>query len=230
MNISLKNMNKFFSIPLIALAFASCAQTEDVRPAMGIVSVVLSKQAEIPELVTRTVDDDLQVDVLDNGGTVLHHYDEGQAQAALNELMLEAGTYTLRAYTANYGHEYSNAERGEAKYYAETTFQVQAGRHIRLGLQVPMTNFAVSFTLPDDIASRFTDIRFTLTHADRSLELSSGETAYFELTPAADLEYTLEMTNADGEMRSQDKYLKADDQKAGTHYTITYAMGQLGLR
>lgn len=223
-------MNKFFSIPLIALAFASCAQTEDVRPAMGTVSVVLSKQAESPELVTRTVDDDLQVDVLDNGGTVLHHYDEGRAQAALNELMLEAGTYTLRAYTANYSYEYSNAERGEAKYYAETTFQVQAGRHIRLGLQVPMTNFAVSFTLPDDIASRFTDIRFTLTHAGRSLELSSGETAYFDLTPAADLEYTLTMTNADGETGSKSAVLSVERQKAGTHYTVTYAMGQLGLR
>lgn len=224
-------MNKFFSIPLIALAFASCAQTEeDVRPAMGTVSVVLSKQAESPELVTRTVDNDLQVDVLDNGGAVLHHYDEGQAQAALNELMLEAGIYTLRAYTANYGSEYSNAERGEAKYYAETTFQVQAGRHIRLGLRVPMTNMAVSFTLPDDIASRFTDIRFTLTRGDRSQELPSGETAYFDLTPAADLEYTLEMTNADGETSSKSAVLPAERQKAGTHYTITYAMGQLGLR
>lgn len=223
-------MNKFFSIPLIAFAFASCAQTEDVRPAMGTVSVVLSKQAESPELITRTVDDDLQVDVLDNGGAVLHHYDEGQAQAALNELMLEAGTYTLRAYTANYGYEYSNAERGEAKYYAETTFQVQAGRHMRLGLQVPMTNFAVSFTLPDDIASRFTGIRFALTRGDRTQELSSGETAYFDLTPAADLTYSLTMTNADGETGSKSAVLPVERQKAGTHYTITYAMGQLGLR
>ena len=223
-------MNKFFSIPLIALAFASCAQTEDVRPAMGTVSVVLSKQAESPELVTRTVDDDLQVDLLDAEGSVLYHYAEGEATAGLNGLTLEAGTYTLHAYTANHDAEYSNAERGAAKYYGETTFQVLPERHIRMGLQVPMTNFAVTFTLPDDITSRFTDIRFTLTRGDRSLELSPGETAYFELTPAADLEYTLEMTNADNESHSQSSALPVERQKAGTHYTVTYAMGQLGLR
>lgn len=218
-------MNKFFSIPLIALAFASCAQTEeDVRPAMGTVSVVLSKQAENPELVTRAVDDDLQVDVLSSDGTVLYHFDEGQATTGLNELMLPAGTYTLRAYTANHDAEYANAERGAAKFYGETTFQVLPERHIRVGLQVPMTNFAVSFSMPDDVASRFTNIRFTVTRGERTQMLVLGETTYFDLDPAADLEYRLEMTNADGETGSQEKYLKVADQRPGTLYTITYNM------
>ena len=223
-------MNKFFSIPLIALAFASCAQTEDVRPAMGTVSVVLSKQAESPELVTRTVDDDLQVDLLDAEGSVLYHYAEGEATAGLNGLTLEAGTYTLHAYTANYDAEYSSAERGEAKYYAETDIHVVAGRQQRVGLQVPMTNMAFTLSLPEGVGERFTNIRFSLTRGDRSRELADGETAYFDLTPSADLEYTLEMTNADGEVRSQEKYLKAAAQRAGTPYTITNEMGRLGLR
>lgn len=224
-------MKKLFSIFLLILTLVSCTQTEDVQPAMGTVSLEsLSKQAENPELVTRTVDDDLQVDVLDNGGAVLHHYDEGQAQDGLNELMLEAGTYTLRAYTANYQTTYSGTERGEAKYYAETAFQVQAGRHIRLGLQVPMTNFAVSFVLPDEAAALFHDIRFTLTQGTRSLEISTGETAYFDPEPDTDLDYELEVTNADEEVCQQSKYLKSADQRPGTHYTITYAMGQLGIR
>lgn len=219
-------MKKILSILFIAMALASCSQTEDVKPAMGSVTVELSKRAASPELVTRAVDDDLQVDVLSSDGTVLYHFDEGEATAALNALMLPAATYTLRAYTANHDAEYSSAERGEAKYYGETTFQVLPERHIRLGLQVPMTNFAVTFSVPDDITSRFTNIRLTLVHGDRTQMLVNGETAYFELTPAADLAYTLEMTNADGEMRSQDKYLKAADQKAGTHYTVTYQMGE----
>lgn len=222
-------MKKILSIILIALTLASCTQTDDVKPAMGTLTVELSKQAPDAEVITRTVDDDLQVDVLDSEGTVLYHYAEGEAQTALNALMLPAGSYTLRAYTANHDAEYSSAERGEAKYYGETTFQVQAGRHIRLGLQVPMTNFAVSFVLPDEAAALFHNIRFTLTQGTRSLEISTGETAYFDPEPDT-VDYELEVTNADEEVCQQSKYLKSADQRPGTHYTITYAMGQLGIR
>lgn len=225
-------MKKILSIFLMILTLVSCTQTEDVRPAMGTVSLEsLSKQAENPELVTRTVDDDLQVDVLDAEGTVLYHFAEGEATAGLNGLMLDAGSYKLRAYTANRQTIYTNAERGEAKYYGETTFQVQAGRHIRVGLQVPMTNIAVSFVLPDEARALFTNIHFSLNRGTRTLEIAEGETAYFDLDPAdADLNYALEVTNADNEKCQQEKYLKAADQRPGTLYTITYAMGQLGLR
>lgn len=223
-------MNKFFSIPLIALAFASCAQTEDVRPAMGTVSVALSKQAESPELITRTVDDDLQVDILNSEGTLVKHFAEGEAHSGIQALELEAGTYSLEAYTANHRTTFPDTERGAAKYFGRTDFTVVAGKEARVGLRVPMINMAVSLQLPADIADRFTGIRFALIRGDRTQELSSGETAYFDLTPAADLTYSLTMTNADGETGSKSAVLPVERQKAGTHYTITYAMGQLGLR
>lgn len=223
-------MKKILFILLAAFTLASCSETEDIAPAKGTVSVELSKQAADVQLITRTVDDDLQVDILGADGSLVKHFAEGEAHSGLQALELAAGTYSLRAYTPNYNTVYTNDQPGEAKYYAETDIHVVAGRQQRVGLQVPMTNMAFTLSLPEGVGERFTNIRFTLTRGDRTRELADGETAYFDLTPSADLEYTLEMTNADGEVRSQEKYLKAADQRAGTHYTITYEMGRLGLR
>ncbi len=196
-----------------------------MQPAKGtLVLTHVERQAPDAVTVTRAVDSDLQVDILDAEGTVLLHFNEGEGTEGTKRLSLEAGSYQLRAYTANWQTTYDASELGDAKFYGRSPFTIVAGQEHRIGLSVPMTNVGVCLVLPQGVGEMFHDIRFTATIGERTMSLTDGQTAYFDYAEGAVLNYTLSMTNADGEVFTQSGQRDAADVAAGTVYTVTYAM------
>ena len=180
----------------------------------------LEAPVKVKATATRAVDAELQLEIWSSdGATLVRQFAPG---AFANRLTLEAGSYLLKAFTPNYTTSYSDTELGEAKYYAEKPFTIEADVVNRISFSVPMINTAVSLSLPSDFDTLFSSYSFTIKQqaTQRNVTLNAGATAYFDCTASeADLLYTLMTINSDNEPHSDSGNLTA---KASTLYLITY--------
>lgn len=183
-------------------------------------AVSLEAPVKVKATATRAVDAELQLEIWSSdGATLVRQFAPG---AFANRLTLEAGSYLLKAFTPNYTTSYSDTELGEAKYYAEKPFTIEADVVNRISFSVPMINTAVSLSLPSDFDTLFSSYSFTIKQqaTQRNVTLNAGATAYFDCTASeADLLYTLMTINSDNEPHSDSGNLTA---KASTLYLITY--------
>ena len=205
---------------IVLLLLAGCNRSDELL--QGTLELTLAVAHPVSTTVsTRTVDASLQVEIWSaDGTTLLHQFVPGQSP---NRLTLDGGNYLLKAFTPNYQTTYSNDELGEAKYYAEQTFEITPDVINRISCSVPMTNTAVSFTLPEDFSSWFTSYSFSVKQqaTARTVSMEVGQTAYFDCTDGtAALLYTLTTINTDDEPHSDSGTLTTT---AGTLYRITYS-------
>ena len=110
-------------------------------------------QAEQISVGSRAVDADLYVEITDAKATTT--YNPGMVPAKIE---LAVGTCTVKAYNAAYKDDTSNA----AKYYAETTVEIKEGKVEYLSLEVPMVNYGVTLSLPDNFSDWFSDYTFSI--------------------------------------------------------------------
>lgn len=111
------------------------------------------QQAEQISVGSRAVDADLYVEITDTKATTT--YNPGAVPAKIE---LTTGTCTVKAYNAAYKDNTTNA----AKYYAETTFEIKEGKVEYLSLEVPMVNYGVTLSLPDNFSDWFSDYTFSV--------------------------------------------------------------------
>ncbi len=213
--------NKLIYLLSLLLMVTSCSHTADT-PLLGTLELSIAVEQPISSTVsTRAVDAELQVEVWSvDGATMLHQFTPGQSP---NRMTLEAGSYLLKAFTPNYQTTYGNDELGEAKYYAEKAFSIEAAVVNRISCPVPMTNTAVSLILPEGFNTWFKNYSFSIKQqtSSRNVSMTVDQTAYFDCTDGAtSLLYTLTSVNTDDEPNSDSGTLSAS---AGTHYRITYA-------
>lgn len=198
----------------------SCGNSEELL--IGTLELSVAVVQPVRSTVsTRAVDAELQVEVWSaDGATMLRQFTPGQSP---NRMTLQAGSYLLKAFTPNYQTTYGNDELGEAKYYAEQAFSIEAAVVNRISCPVPMTNTAVSLILPEGFNTWFKNYSFSIKQqtSSRNVSMTVGQTAYFDCTDGAtSLLYTLTSVNTDDETNSDSGTLSAS---AGTHYRITYA-------
>ena len=176
-------------------------------------------QAEQISVGSRAVDADLYVEITDAKATTT--YNPGRVPAKIE---LAAGTCTVKAYNAAYKDNTTNA----AKYYAETTVEIKEGKVEYLSLEVPMVNFGVSLSLPENFWHWFSAYKFTVGAGDASQTmLDEGKVAYFDYEKDVVINYTLSVTSKeelDGTFTQTGSY-GSDEGKAieaGKIYRITY--------
>ena len=204
---------------------ASCQQEEPVA-ASDYGYLDLSVQSDgIDVVMTRTEEEDAPLTVeLWKGETMQQELTDAEMQ---DKIRLEVGdNYKIVAYTASYktSGSWTDTDKGEAVYYAEFPFAVEAGRTTRVDEEVPMINLGVKLVLPEGFETLFPTYAFTARVGERTVALRNGETAYFpydEQTTA--FGYALEATNADGESQT-DSGSYETGMAPGTVYTVTYAM------
>lgn len=206
---------------VIILLLTGCSSSSDA-PTLGTLELsVALEQPFSTAVTTRAVDADLQVEVWNvDGSVLLKQFAPGQSP---NRMTMEAGNYLLKAFTPNYQTSYSDSQLGEAKYYKEQTFQIEANVVNRISCAVPMLNTAICFTVPEEFTNWFVSHSFSVkqTSTSRNVSIKKGETAYFDCTDGStDLLYTLTTVNTDNEPNSNSGTLTA---AAGTLYRITYA-------
>lgn len=177
-------------------------------------------QAEQISVGSRAVDADLYVEITDAKATTT--YNPGMVPAKIE---LAAGICTVKAYNAAYKDNTTNA----AKYYAETTVEIKEGKVEYLSLEVPMVNYGVTLSLPDNFSDWFTDYTFSIGKktATETSVLKEGEVIYFDYQKGDVLSYSLKVTSkeeADGTFMQTGSY-GSDEGKAieaGKIYQITY--------
>lgn len=178
------------------------------------------QQAEQISVGSRAVDADLYVEITDTKDTTT--YNPGAVPAKIE---LAVGTCTVKAYNATYKDNTPNA----AKYYAETTVEIKEGKVEYLSLEVPMVNYGVTLSLPDNFSDWFTDYTFSIGKktATETSVLKEGEVIYFDYQKGDVLSYSLKVTSkeeADGTFMQTGSY-GSDEGKAiepGKIYQITY--------
>lgn len=178
------------------------------------------QQAEQISVGSRAVDADLYVEITDTKATTT--YNPGAVPAKIE---LTTGTCTVKAYNAAYKDNTTNA----AKYYAETTFEIKEGKVEYLSLEVPMVNYGVTLSLPDNFSDWFSDYTFSVgkKNAIETSVLKEGEVTYFDYEKGDVLSYSLKVTSkeeADGPFMQTGSYGDAEGKaiEAGKIYRITY--------
>ena len=197
----------------------TACQQEPLQPSQGrgVLELDLQRVGR-PTMTTRAVDNDLAVDILKDG--VLYegmHYAPGSVP---RKIVLEAGTFTVRAYTDNQTTWKTSSDKGEACYFAETTVVLEDDMVKRLTLAVPMINYAVSLQLPDLFDNLFRSYLFTLKSGGRTVTISEGEKAYFDPSDGG-FSYALTATNTDGNTHSHSA-INFTDVASGKLFTLRY--------
>lgn len=178
------------------------------------------QQAEQISVGSRAVDADLYVEIADTKATTT--YEPGKVPAKIE---LAVGTCTVKAYNAAYKDNIPNA----AKYYAETTVEIKEGKVEYLSLEVPMVNYGVTLSLPDNFSDWFSDYTFSIgkSAATEIFSLKEDEVIYFDYQEGDVLSYSLLVTSkkeADRTFMQTGSY-GSDEGKAieaGKIYQITY--------
>ena len=218
-------MTKKLLYPLCAaLLLAGCSQDEWTGEAaygyLALDGISLQSIEVVP--VTRAVDSDLYIEICQGDQQVaLYEPEELPADATVK---VPVGTYTLKAYNAAYNEQESwgDNEPGEAAYYAETPISVAENKTNAVTLNVPMVNFGVTFSLPENFKNWFKNPSFSVSAGNRSVQLATGQTAYFPYSEGIQFTYTLAALNQDNENNiDPGTYTPVE---AGTVYTVTYSL------
>lgn len=202
-----------------------CAQeelsiTESNQVGYLTVENLVPQQAEQISVGSRAVDADLYVEIADTNATTT--YNPGAVPAKIE---LTTGTCTVKAYNAAYKDNTPNA----AKYYAETTVEIKEGKVEYLSLEVPMVNYGVTLSLPDNFSYWFSDYTFSIGKktATETSVLKEGEVIYFDYQKGDVLSYSLKVTSTeetDGTFMQSGSYGDAEGKaiEPGKIYQITY--------
>lgn len=213
----------YFIVGLFLLT--SCAQeelsiTESNQVGYLTVENLVPQQAEQISVGSRAADADLYVEITDAKATTT--YNPGEVPAKIE---LAAGTCTVKAYNAAYKDNTTNA----AKYYAETKVEIEEGKVEYLSLEVPMVNYGVTLSLPDNFSVWFSDYTFSIGKktATETSVLKEGEVIYFDYQKGDVLSYSLKVTSkeeTDGTFMQSGSYGDAEGKaiEPGKIYQITY--------
>lgn len=178
------------------------------------------QQAEQISVGSRAVDADLYVEITDSTKTTTYN-----PETLPGKVELHVGKCTMKAYNAAYKDNTPNA----AKYYAETTVEIKEGKVEYLSLEVPMVNYGVTLSLPDNFSYWFSDYTFSIgkSAATETFSLKEDEVIYFDYQKGDVLSYSLKVTSeeeADGTFTQTGSY-GSDEGKAiesGKIYQIIY--------
>lgn len=218
-------MNKiiYLSLSVITMVLTSCTQQQEpYERTNGTGTVILNlSTTPRPAISTRAVDNDLNVEFIRPDGSIYQQYDAGQEIP--QKVTLEAGViYTVRAYTPNQDTwQDANNGLGEGCYYGETSITVDEDQIAYLNYVVPMTNCAVTFTLPDLFDMLFKRYSFIVEYGDKTVTMSAQGTKAYMPASAEGFKYKLQATNND-EKTSSHTLLEYPNTQKGKLYNIKY--------
>lgn len=205
---------------LALMTLASCQQYIQLGE-QGCVLELDVARAETPVVVSRAIDEDFAITVLDANGQEYLHYPAGTVP---DRVVLVPGTFTIVAYTENQDTWHTaNEGKGEACYFASRQIVMEYDHFIRLSMSVPMTNYAVGLQLPEGFDELFSAHQLTLKSGSREVVIQKGENAYFNVSDGG-FTHVLNATNTDGVTHSYSPKSFADVQ-SGKCYLLSYSYG-----
>ena len=212
---------------LLLLPLLRACTNEDMAP-LGegelVVSDLRCKVTSTAVVSTRaTVDPTLAVEILDADGYVYRGMSYEPGATLPNRFSLIVGDYTFHAYSANATTWLTdNNGLGSAVYEGSQSFTIQPNWVSYVKMEVPMTNYGVSYTVPENFSTWFPTCELTVTSGTRSCTLSTGQTAYFAPVENQGFTFQLHLVNTDGE--TYDLEMRTyDNPRAGLMFDIVYS-------
>lgn len=227
----MNKMKLIVYILITLLTLVSCQQEDLIQPqSPGFLSLnnVTVAASDVNSIQTKAgVDDRFVIEIWKEGALYNNcKYEPGQTPGKIE---LPAGTYQLKAYTPNYtsqGTVFAEGSLGEAIYYKDQSFVIEAEKVTYPVVSVPMINFGIC--LKDNLPASFENYTLDATIGDRTITLKPTETGYFsDSAIGGSLSFTLRATNKDGE--KLEKKETATNLQAGTIYEIVYSMATKSL-
>lgn len=209
----------FFILSILCL---TACQNNELEPKTGKGEVILTmSRGPRPAVSTRAVAEGLAVDIIAPDNTVTKHFDAGSVP---RKIVLDANVeYKIQVYSDNQNTwQSANGGKGEACYWGETTVSVGADETAYVTYAVPMSNYAVTMTLPEMFSDLFKSYTFSLSSSDRNVTLREGEKTYFAVPDA--FTYQLSATNLDNKYSSHTA-IEYPEVEAGKLYNIKYVYG-----
>lgn len=198
--------NKVYTyILFVALIMLEACQNNEIpESGSGFLSIGNVEMASIAESVlkTRSVDNDLSIEIQNSKGEKVVEYSAGDAIP--EKIALATGNYTLKAYTPN-TWKTDNEGRGSVWSYGETTFTIESDWVTYVNYEVPIYNYGVQMMLPEEFEDYFPEYHFVVSSGGRSPEIDETQTAYFDPEDGG-FSFVLTMTNNDGETYSTNRY------------------------
>lgn len=209
----------YIYIVTLLLAFVSCDTDEGVdSKSVATLGLGLTRAGATS---SQPVDADLAVTVLDANGEVYVKYPAGSVP---NKLILEPGTFTVIAYTENQDTwAQENEGKGAACYYGSQQVTLGYDEIAFLNMRVPLTNYAVTLTLPDLFHDLFKSHALQLISGNRQVAIHEKEKAYFAKEDGG-FSYKLEATNTDNVSHAT-RLIMYKTVEEGKLYNITYYYG-----
>ena len=220
-------MKRLLYISALLCLLAACSseqQPDQPRDAGALVLGSISRQlASTTTLTTRNaVDPDLAVEILASDGNVYRGYQYAAGEALPDKFSLIPGNYTVHAYTENANTwATENDGRGSAVYEIRQDFTIQKDWVTYLDVLVPMTNYGVTYSVPENFDQWFPTCQFTVTSNSRTCPLAPAQAAYFDPESTAGFSFTLHLVNTDGEVYDLEPQTY-ENPKAGLLYNVTY--------
>lgn len=214
-------MKHLIYILITILTLASCQQDVAERSERtGTLALQLYRGA-VPHVATRAIDNDLALDIINPDGTLLKHYAPGEVPVKIT--MTADVTYTLKVYTDNQTTWATARDgKGEGCYIGETKVKVEEDELKDVTYAVPLTNCAVTLTLPEMFDELFKSYTFTVICGNRTVDIKQqGDKAYF--APGMTFSYKLTATNTDDKTSHTGTYECDKTTEAGKLYNVKYS-------
>lgn len=212
---------KYYIIYIVSiLAFMVSCTAEDLPQDTGHGTLCLGA-TRAGSASDRGIDEDLAIKIFDSEGNLYVQY---RAGGVPNKIILEPGVFVVHAYTDNQENwSRANNGLGEACYYGTAQVEIEFDQVAYVNMQVPLTNYAITLTLPDMFQQLFKSHSLNLTSGFRSVNIQEGEKAYYPVSEGG-FTYKLTATNTDNitHATSSITYKKVE---AGKLYNITYYYG-----
>lgn len=203
---------------LSILALVACQQSEHLQQGGECILELEVARVGKPSVVSRAVDADLAVTILNANGEEYLYYPAG---AIPKKIVLEPGVFTVCAHTDNQTTWHTaNGGKGEPCYFASQQVEMEYDYRTRITMSVPMTNYAVGVGLPEFFDDLFSSHQFILKGGSREVAIQEGEKAYFDLSDGG-FYYALSATNTDGVSHTHSPVWFFDVQ-GGKHYLLRY--------
>lgn len=214
-------MKSKIAIILSSIILMSCGQEEEVKHSGKCTLVLDLSHENVPQIaITRGAGQELAIQILRPDGSVYLDYASGTVP---DKVTLDAGVvYTIKAFSPNQETWHTaNDGIGEACYYGETSVSAGEDEVVYCRYQVPMTNYAVTFTLPELFDQLFTSYSLTIHTQNRDVTLHQADIeAYFPVDNQG-FTYRLQATNTDGMTYSSTPATYTDIQN-GRIYQLCY--------
>ena len=216
-----------YILPLLLLFLFAC-QSNEIETTSGQGTLVLDLyRGAIPYVRTRAeVDEGLSIHITRADGknfTDGRQHIEYAAGKVPNKIVLEVGTFNIDVYSPNQDTwRTENNGLGNACYKGQTQVTIGVDETTYVTYAVPMTNYAVTLTLPELFNDLFKSYTFSLSSGGRNVSVREGEKAYFAVPEA--FCYKLTATNNDDKTSSHSP-IEYPDVEAGKLYNIKYVYG-----